>query len=34
MYPFITDGVESEIDIDYEEDFKSAELYINSKKNI
>ena len=34
VYPFITDGVESEIDIDYEEDFKSAELYINSKKNI
>ena len=30
VYPFITSGVESEIDIDYEEDFKAAELYIKT----
>ena len=31
VFPFITSGIEAEIDIDYEEDFRAAELYIKAK---
>lgn len=32
VYPFVIGGVEANIDIDYDEDFKAAELYIKTKK--
>ena len=32
VYPFVISGVEANIDIDYYEDFKAAELYIKTKK--